>query len=340
MTLNFVQIETKTGIKEFELVHVDITALSFQVDVICISAFKGDYTPTSSSIVGQFYTKGIDIGQLSKSPAWDFKESLGIWVSHDVNSQQFKNILCVEITGTNNSFKESIQNLFAVISALEIQGQKNYTIAIPMIGAGDQNFQDDLVISTLLEVSLDFLKYSRFLNKIYFVEYNQEKASAFNVKMNHVLGRVKIKSPSGELAQLLRRNLNTSIDLLIEIHPTEDIFADLKRVINSEFRPFEFGAIARKTIERIIFMMNPKSDRYFELVKKIDALQPMLSVSQWIQSYFHTIRILGNEAVHAKHPEKRTPAYVDEKDLEIGMYCLSRIIDFYLSQNTNRQEQL
>jgi len=62
MTLNFVQKDTLTGIKEFELLQGDITKLPFDVDLLCISAFKDDYTPTEASIVGQLYAKGINAG--------------------------------------------------------------------------------------------------------------------------------------------------------------------------------------------------------------------------------------------------------------------------------------
>ena len=335
MTINFVQIETKTGIKEFELFQGDITSLPFETDLLCLSAFKDDYTPTNSSIIGQLYKKGINVNKLSERPSLDFRESLGIWVSEQLQNKTYKRIICVEITGSNNSFIVSVRNLFAVISALEIQGQENVSIALPMIGAGDQSINSDLVISSLLDVSLDFLRYSRFLNKIYFVVYNNEKAIAFNKQMNDSLGRVKIKSPTGQLANLLRKDLNRVIELLIEKNEKDDVFKDLKRVLNSDFRPFEFGAITRKSIEKIIEKLNPNTKNQFELIKKIESLHQSIGLSQWILSYFHTIRVFGNEAVHSKDITKRTPQNLDEKDLEIGMYCMLKIINFYLNYQGN-----
>jgi hypothetical protein len=70
MIINFVQVETKTGIKEFELVQGDITNLPFATDLLCVSAFKYNYTPTDASIIGQLYRKGIDVGLLSKARHW------------------------------------------------------------------------------------------------------------------------------------------------------------------------------------------------------------------------------------------------------------------------------
>jgi len=330
MTLNFVQVDTKTGIKEFELIQGDITALPFEVDLLSVSAYKNDFSPTSRSVIGHLFRKGINVEQLSKNPYLDFRDSLGVWVSSGQSNLIFRQLVCVEIIGRNHSFENAIKNLFATISALEIQGIQNTTLALPLLGSGDQYLETELVIPILIETSLDFLKYSRFLKKIYFIEINDHKASQFNKAMNAALGRTKIKSPKGALAEILKQDLNRHIDSLLNLHDDEEIFQDLKRVINSDFRPFEFGAASRKTIEKLIEHICPKSKKQSDLLKKIESL-PEVGVSQWIGSYFHTIRVFGNEAVHSKDTQNRKPEYVDEKDLEIGMYCLSKILEFYLN---------
>lgn len=334
-TLNFVQIETKTGIKEFELIHGDITALPFKVDLLCISAFRNDYVPTRSSVVGHLYRKGINLEQLSRQPYLDFKDSLGVWVASSIANDIFNQLVCVEIIGRNRSFQHVIKNLFSVISALEIQGQKNTTLALPLLGSGNQGIGTGLVMPALIETSLDFLKYSRHLKKIYFVVLDKSLADLFNSEMNTTLGRAKIKSPKGELAGLLKRDLNIHIDLLLDQHQHEETFRDLKRVINSDFRPFEFGAATRKAVEKIIDLLYPASKKQSDMMKKIESLH-MIGISSWIGSYMHTIRVFGNEAVHNKDTQNRKPEYVDEKDLEIGMYCMSKILEFYLHQNKNK----
>lgn len=330
MTLNFVQKDTLTGIKEFELLQGDITKLPFKVDLLCISAFKDDYTPTKSSIVGQLYAKGINVGNLAQKPHLDLKEGLGIWISSPISNANFKQIICTEITGHKRSFEETIKNLFAALSILEIQNEQNKTIAIPLLGSGDQGIELKRVISTLLDASLDFLKYSRYLRKIYFVVYDEAKASALNDEMNSVLNRKTGITPKSDLAEILRKDLIKNIDLLINIHNDLIVYEDLKRIVSSAFRPFEFGAISRKALESLINELNPKASEMFDLMSKIESLKSQ-GVSQWIMSYMHTIRIFGNEAVHDKVQSNRNPKSVDEKDLEIGMYCMIRIIDFYLS---------
>lgn len=189
MTNNSIQIETQTGLKEFELVHGDITNLPFKVDLLCISAFMNDYKATPTSIIGQLYNKGVDVKKLSQQPKLDFKESLGIWVSEKLDNSIAGNIICVEIMQSDNDFETTLKNLFTAISALEIQGENNRSIAIPLIGSGDQQFDPKIVIPVLLETSLAFLQNSSSVEKVYFVVYSEKKAAKFNEAMNSALGR-------------------------------------------------------------------------------------------------------------------------------------------------------
>lgn len=328
MTLNFVHIDTLSGTKEFELLQGDIANLPFRVDLLCISAFKNDYVPTKTSIIGQLHARGINIGALARNPYLDLKESLGVWISPPIKNTNFKQIVCIEILGNTKSFDDIIKNLFASLSILEIQKNQNATIAIPLLGSGDQGIDDNLVIDSLLNASIDFLNYSRYLTKILFVVRNEEKAAKLNNEMNQVLGRIKVNSPKGPLADILKRDLNHNIDLLLSINQKSTPYSDLKRILNSEFRPFEFGAISRKVLESIINDLNPKAnDNLANNIKKMEEL----GVSQWIRSYMDLIRIFGNEAVHDRNKKILIPESVDEKDLEIGMYCMIKILDFYLN---------
>ena len=329
MLLNLVQIETNTGVKEFELYQGDIVKLPFQTDLLCVSAFKNDYSPTESSIIGQFYKNGFKIEDYLKKPYLDFRNSLGVWISEKIDSTQFKRIVCLEILGNKWSYLDAIRNLFAAISTLEIQGEKNTSLVLPTLGGGDQELEANLIIETIINCSLDYLSHSRYLKKIYFIVYSDEKANLFNREMNNVLGREKIRTPKSELSNILRSELSFKIEKLLSIYQDSLILKDLKRVVNSEFRSFEFGAISRKTIEFLINQLNPKAQNQFELIKKIDSLN-YIGVSQWIQSYFHIIRVFGNEAVHNKDQKIRFPEYLDEKDLEIGMYCMIKLIDFFI----------
>ena len=52
-------------------------------------------------------------------------------------------------------------------------------------------------------------------------------------------------------------------------------------------------------------------------------------IADWIRSYLHLLRVLGNESAHQKRRETRTPVSVDERDLALCMFCLLRVLEFY-----------
>lgn len=331
MRLNFVQVDTRTGIKEFELIKGDIIDLPQEFDVLCVSSFKNDYSPTETSIIGKLFERGISVEELAKWPKFDFRENLGVWVSADIIGQNYKNVLCVEITGNSVSYREALENLFSVVSILEVKGENVRTIALPLLGAGDQEFEIKDVIQSLLDLSLDYLKYSRVLSKIIFVIRSEPTAEMFNEEMNAFLGRKKVVAPNSELAGLLKLELT---NLLSRINSDNKILSEFGRVLLSEFRSFEFGAIARKTIEFVIGEIHPESKGLYDLRKKIEGLNSV-KTAPWVQHYMHIIRHFGNEAVHNNQGGEKIPDHVDTRDLEIGMFCMIRILEFYRYYKSN-----
>jgi hypothetical protein len=328
MIKNFIQIETQTGIKEFELFHGDITDLPFQADLVAISAFKNDYKPIPKSIIGQFKNKGIDIELLSKKPLHDFKDRLGIWVSQKLSNLNLSHIVCVEISGANATFDGAIKNLFSAISIMETNGSKNYSIAIPILGAGAQNINSQIVIPSLIKHSLDFLQHSKYLNKVVFTVYLQKHAEVFNKLMDEVLGRNKIDTPRGALVDLIRAEVIKILDILIDEKKENKVFTDLRGILNKEFKAFEFGAFSRKVLEVIIRDIHPESAKQIDLSRKIESLKTQ-DIALWMISYMHLIRVFGNEAVHGMANEQRKPEHLTAKDLEVGLHCMQRILEFY-----------
>jgi hypothetical protein len=331
--INFIEIETKQGYKDFELHYADITNLDFAVDLMAISAFKRGYTPTPNTVIYSLSQKGLNVAVLAANPKLDLRDTLGIWISNDLNGYQFKNIVCTEIVGTGFDVETAIKNLFAMISILEVKGFKNESIAMPLLGTGNQNINPELVIKVLLENSLEFLNFSRYLKKIIFVVYDEEKAHLLNNEMNTLLGRKKVETPRGPLIDFIKVEINKLIDKLVfDKKINASVFMDLKKIINTEdFKSFEIGAVARRTLEYIIQDINPNYPENLELYKKIDSLRN-IEVAHWIISYMHLIRIFGNEAVHHKETENRRPNSVSAEDLKVCLFCIQRVLEFYLNE--------
>jgi O-acetyl-ADP-ribose deacetylase (regulator of RNase III) len=328
--LNYIEIETKSGYKSFELHCGDITNLDFNVDLLVLSAFSRSYKPVKGTVIGALYNKGIDVEKLAEDCQYDFRNCFGTWISKEISDQTFRQIICIEIVGTNFNIEEAIKNLFTTLSVLEVRRLQIHSIVLPLIGTGEQKQDAKKIISTLVDLSLEFLQHSRFLEKIAFVEYNESKAERLNEEMDTVLGRTKIKVPRGPLVEEIKKEIIGNIEKIIRVDDKNEIFLDLRTIINSSYcRTFELGGISRKLVEFIVYDLSP-AEKHFELWKKIDSLSS-IGIAQWILGYMHILRVFGNEAVHDKKKNTRNPESINEKDLELCLFCILRVVDFYYS---------
>lgn len=328
--INFIEIETRSGYRSFELHKGDITNLGFQVDMIGLSAFSNDYYPNEGTVIGAFSEIGVYVDALSQSPMLDLRDSFGVWVSKKmIDGSLFNHLICLEMVGKNLSLEQMLENLFSVISILEVKKVKIETIALPIFGTGNQMLSLNDVVPILIESSLDFLKHSKYLEKIIFVARDKNKVDFLNDNMNKYLGREKIKAPVGPLIESIKKEIIWEISKInSEIHQVQ-VFIDLKRIISSEFQAYELGGISRKVVEHILNDLIPVNEQKFELYKKIDSLKGYVNAAQWIVSYLHMLRIFGNEALHDKKDKNITPEYIDVNDLTVCLFCLQRILNFY-----------
>jgi len=55
------------------------------IDLIIVSAFPNDYTPTSRSIIGALHRKGLSVADLARDKAVDLRETTGFWLSRPLS---------------------------------------------------------------------------------------------------------------------------------------------------------------------------------------------------------------------------------------------------------------
>jgi len=328
--INFIEIETKSGYRSFELHCDDITGLEFDVDLLVISAFSKSYEPIPGTVIGALYDRGINVEELVENCMFDFRETFGGWISREINESTFKQILCIEMKGTDFVLEETIKNLFTVLSIIEIGRLQIRSIALPLIGTGNQKFDPTNVVSTLIDQAIDFLHHARYLEKIVFVEYNDVKATTLSDAMDRQLGRSKVRVPKGPLVDGIKQEILGEIEKLISIIGTNEILTDLRGVISKgQCKSFELGGVSRRIVEFIAQDLTP-AKKEFELMKKIDSLSSV-GIAQWIVGYMQVMRVFGNEAVHEIKKDNRDPRFVDEKDLELCLFCIQRVLNFYFN---------
>lgn len=126
------------------------------VDVLILSAFPGDYTPTKTSLIGALHSKGINVSALAGKPEVDFREEFSSWISRDVTKEfpaaHFSRILCFE-PRTREAAPAFVGDIFRALAPFVFGSPGIRSIAMPVLAAGDQGNSVEIMLVALLEAS-------------------------------------------------------------------------------------------------------------------------------------------------------------------------------------------
>jgi hypothetical protein len=330
--LTAVGFETPYGYKRVEVRHGDLTEMSLRYDLLVVSTFPRDYEPTPTSLVGALH-KNLHFSLLaeSKKPYLDFRDSLAIWITRSVSNRFFKRILCTELQDGKFNLGEVFENLFAGIALLEAKGIPTKSLVMPMPGTGDAKIPMEKVAQTLLPACKKALFESATLSSITFVARTEEKAVAIDKAINTYLGRKELKFPRNEVMEALRTEILELASQASEKYPEAELFSEIINVFRREdLRSFEAGVLARRLVEFVVNDIIRKSGATpgIDLYKKIETLHNR-KVSMWMSSYMHLLRIFGNESVHERD-DSRLPRELTENDFIISLFCMNRVLRFWL----------
>ena len=72
----------------FELYQGDLSSMPPEeaVDVLVVSAFPDDYTPTPGSLIGALAKKGVSLAGLAEKKAVDLRGNYACWLSEEIMS--------------------------------------------------------------------------------------------------------------------------------------------------------------------------------------------------------------------------------------------------------------
>jgi len=328
---NCIGLETRHGYRTFELFEGDLIHPEAGADLLVVSVFAGAYLPMPGTVLGALYESwGINARELR--PAIDLREALGVWVSSELTSGSFRRLICVEMLGSEHELHEVLRNVFVAVAVIEAKGWPAASLAMPLLGAGLQALGHESVMSALIPAAKMALERSSTFSRIMFVEKNPQRVASLDAAMNHLLGRPKITLPKGQLMINLRADICTTIDHALPSVPEghKFLFLELRRIVGDDgTQSFEVGMLARRLVEFVVddLLERPKTSP--DLAKKIDDLAHR-AIASWIRGYMHMLRLLGNESAHEKGTEGRKPTYVSEEDLAICLFCVQRILGFWM----------
>lgn len=189
------EVRTRDGsYKSIELHLGCYEDLGIQTDILVCSAFKGDYAPLRGTLIGSIaFSYGINVAVLARNPFINLN-AIGTWVSQEIKGAPFSRLACVELVGHDESPSSLFDNLFFGISKAVKQGVSITSIAMPVLGTGDQMLSYEDVFLPLLSECVDALETIPSLERIVFFERNEDKYNYIRQQVELSLPKVKHES--------------------------------------------------------------------------------------------------------------------------------------------------
>jgi len=332
---NMLSIETTTGYKNIEIHHGDLSAMEFSVDILVISAFRHGYNPTPGTLIEALEKNcQLKVLELFQSKQLDFRETLNSWVSADLPSGKFKNIVCLEgmfeSLNDPDRIEHYLSDLLAVLSVLQHKGFAIKTVAMPLLGTGQQGIAVELLIPVLMTKAKEMLQTIHEVQTIYFVHPRMEIVEQIDKGINQFLSR------SSDLLELIRddREIAEGLDRIsTKLIGLKHSFgwSDMKsldelsyRIIQQDIRFYELGILSRRAMESILKSLI-RSEGFMTLSEMVFELR-RFNLSPWMLSYMHTLRSFGNFLAH--DVETHTSAQqMTKDDVLFFVKALDRFVD-------------
>ena len=338
--INSYEIETIYGRKSIEIYNGDITSFFKPYDILILSSYSYHYRSTKGTIIHALKEKNVDINKLSYNPYIDLRKKLHIWLSDELYNTQckFKRTICIEFD-KNYPTNESLNSLLPFLSLIENLNIPVNNIAMPLLGTGALNLPVESILKYQLKQCERCLNNVESLSKIYLVEKGEEKAARLDSALNKYLDRSEIQikdifmdNYNSEILEKLEYNICKLIKLKkttnsdIDYEVLDDFLNQIKR---KSLRYFELCSYARKIIE-VLLEEQLENGSSGNLQRSIDSYLKQGTVSTWIVSYMHVIRVLTNNKIHYSNSTKKIPNDIKNQDQRILLSCLYQITDYWL----------
>jgi hypothetical protein len=147
------------------------------VDILVVSAFPNDYTPTPNSLIGALARKGVSVAELAKAKAVDLRQFCSCWLSQEVPhlGAHFRRILCFEPASRARP-PEVVGDIFRCLVPLAGPEIPFRQVAMPLVAAGDMEEDPSVMLGALVEAAAHWLALGLPIERIKIVKRSPPKA--------------------------------------------------------------------------------------------------------------------------------------------------------------------
>jgi hypothetical protein len=180
--LNSVDISDGAITRRVALYDGDLTTIpqEHRTDILVVSAFRDDYLPTETSLIGALYRAGLSVGMLADAKAYDLRETSAFWISKPLGTTaRVKNIgqiACFEET-VLGSPPTVVGNLFRGLFPF-LDDRRNQVVAMPILASGDQGWPPEVMLRAMLDAATHWLARGLAIGELKIVTHGSKHAAS------------------------------------------------------------------------------------------------------------------------------------------------------------------
>jgi hypothetical protein len=167
------------------------------VDLIIVSAFQNDYTPTRWSIIGALNRKGLSVRELAEDKAFDLRSTAGFWLSRPLPEETtavgVKRILCFEPHFIGTHAIEVVGNLFRGLFPF-LSDAQDATAAMAVIATGALGEDPASMLRALVSAAFMWMKRGLPIRELRIMEQNPKRVAT----LTPVFAEIKATSNRAE----------------------------------------------------------------------------------------------------------------------------------------------
>ena len=188
--LNSKTIQTPQGEKTIAVHVMGIHELEDPLDIMTVSSFYYDYTPTPRSLIRSLYDRNISVMELSTHPEIDLRKKAHVWLSEEIRNGDLpiRRIGCMELTDYSENRRglsrgeqiiAVIQSYFRMLEIAAMNGVQMEKVGMPIVGSGHQRISLELSLIPILNECINFLKNTEQVKEIHIITNRQPNAYQF-----------------------------------------------------------------------------------------------------------------------------------------------------------------